>query len=154
MAKTTFLFNNKNEDKKTLSNLDNVFSSLNGVFSSLSNVFSNNNKEYYSIVESNILNELKNVYSKLKHNREIVRTKIYKEIFYMKDYDIKVDAEEYIRYMRIFEDDIEGEYKELKRNADLIKDEYKNKEFQNLIDEYYSVNKLTKAITIYLNTNS
>ena len=146
MSITTYLINN-DEHKKIFSNLNNVFSNLN-------NVFSNIDKDYFKIVESDIIKELKHIYSKINHKKEILRTKIYKEIFYFKKNDISVDVEEYIRYMKIFEDEVEDEYNEFKRIMKLIEDKDEGSKFQVLIDEYYSINQLVKAIKIYINTNS
>ena len=89
----------------------------------------------------------------LIYKKDNLRTKIYKKIFYLKKFNILNDCQEYIKYMELFEDEDEDEYNEFKKSMELFKDEDEDEynEFKKLVDKYYSINKLTKAIKFYFN---
>lgn len=170
METNSLIINNDEDKKKIFDNLNNVFSKLNSVFDNLNNVFDKDLFNYtkkkdskkrvfnlddldddFEITDEEILVKLLSINKNLIQKKENLRVKIYRKIFYLKKFSILDDSQEYIKYIELFQDDDEDEYKEFKKAMELFEDEDKYNEFKKLVDKYYSINKLTQAIKFYFN---
>ena len=169
METNSVIINNDEDKKKVFENLNNVFANLNNVFENLNNVIDkdlfkdrkiiNMKKRIFNLdddlktIDEDILVKLLSINKHLIQKKDNLRTKIYRKIFYLKKFSILNDCEEYIKAMKLFEDENENEteYNEFKKAMELFEDENQYYEFKKLVDKYYSINKLTQAIKFYFN---
>ena len=170
METNSYIINNNEDKKKVFDNLNNVFDNLNNVFDNLNNVFDKDLFEYtkkiknikkgninldddFEITDEDILVKLLSINKHLIQKKDNLRTKIYRKIFYLKKFSILNDCEEYIKAMKLFEDENENEteYNEFKKAMELFEDENQYYEFKKFVDKYYNINKLIQAIKFYSN---
>lgn len=105
--------------------------------------------------DEHILENLLYINKYLIKKKNNLRIKIYRKIFYLKKFNILNDYQEFKKAIELFEDENEdeNEYKEFKKAMELFEDEdkYEYQEFKKLVNKYYNLNKLTKAIKFYEN---
>lgn len=148
MENKSYIINNDEDKKKVFANLNNVFDK--DLFKDPKII---NMKKRIFNLDEDILVKLLSINKHLIQKKDNLRTKIYRKIFYLKKFSILNDCQEYIKYMKLFEDETETEYNEFKKAMELFEDENEYNEFKKLVDKYYSINKLTQAIKFYFNNN-